>query len=60
MVSMPALLTSTSIGPSSFQTLSNMASTSDRRPTSAFTVMARRPLLRTQAATSSALSALTA
>ena len=56
IVSIPALLTRISIGPSSFQTFSNIASTSvavaRRRPHA----VARRPLPRIDSATSSASS----
>ncbi len=56
MVSMPALFTSTSTGPSSFSTRSNMDSTWLRWLTSASTTRARRPLLSTHSATSQAFS----
>ncbi len=58
MVSMPALLTRMSTGPSSLHTRSNMGSTSVRLDTSAFTDSARPPLDRTYSATSSASASL--
>src|SRR5580704_16815005 len=56
MVSIPALFTNTSTGPSSFSARVNIASTCERSLTSASTAIARRPLLLTHAATAQAFS----